>query len=80
MANTLFFLFAGILCMISHGEAICCDEIKSLMNKKIEAYKVLCAPGNNLPQGCCMDILKEVRRYVSVYEAMCLNSTGTAHK
>ena len=79
MANTLFFLFAGILCLISHGEAICCEEIKSLMNKKIEANKVLCAPGNNLPPNCCIDILKEVKKYVAAYEAICLNHTGTAY-
>ncbi|XP_028416219.1 lactadherin-like [Dendronephthya gigantea] len=75
MGNTLLFLFASIFCMISHGEAICCGEIKSIVDKKIEAEKVLCAPGNNLPPGCCRDILKAVEEYSAAYEAICVNNT-----
>ncbi|XP_028416207.1 lactadherin-like [Dendronephthya gigantea] len=71
----LFLLFASIFCMISHGEAICCEEIKSIMDKKIEAKNTLCAPGHNLPPGCCEDIFKGVEEYIAAYEALCGNNT-----
>ncbi|XP_028412121.1 lactadherin-like [Dendronephthya gigantea] len=75
MGSTLFFLFAGILSMTMYGEAICCEEIKSIMNEKIKAGKILCAPGNNLPPGCCKDIWKSVDEHIAAYKAVCADNT-----
>ncbi|CAB4000721.1 Hypothetical predicted protein [Paramuricea clavata] len=62
--------------MATLGEAICCDSIKSVAKKKIEANKTLCSAGSTLPPQCCRDIANVVRQYVDAYEALCLNNTS----
>ena len=61
--------------MAKHVDAICCDAIKSEVDKKIKANYTLCAPGITLPQNCCKDIANEVEKYMDAYKALCL-STG----
>jgi hypothetical protein len=73
MAKMIFLIFVGFLAMATLGEAICCDSIKSLVEKKIEANKTLCGAGSTLPPQCCRDIANMVRQYVDAYETLCLN-------
>jgi hypothetical protein len=75
MAKMIFLIFVGFLAMATLGEAICCDSIKSLVEKKIEANKTLCGVGSKLPPQCCRDIANMVTRYVDAYEALCLNNS-----
>jgi hypothetical protein len=75
MAKMIFLIFVGFLPMATLGEAICCDSIKSLVEKKIEANKTLCSAGSTLPPQCCRDIANEVKQYVSAYEALCLKNS-----
>ena len=72
MAKTVILIFVGFLSMAKHTGAICCESIKSEVEKKIEANKTLCIPGNTLPQNCCKDIANEVKRHVVAYETLCL--------
>ena len=53
------------------ADAICCESIKSKVDKKIEANKTLCAPRNILPLNCCKDIANEVEKHVAAYETLC---------
>jgi hypothetical protein len=76
MAKIIFLIFFGFLAIATLGEAICCDTIKTLAEKKIEANKTLCGVGSmTLPPQCCRDIANEVKQYVSAYEALCLNNS-----
>ncbi|CAB3996523.1 Hypothetical predicted protein [Paramuricea clavata] len=75
MAKMIFLIFVGFLAMVTLGEAICCDLIKSLAEKKSEANKTLCGAGNTLPPQCCRDIANVVRQFVDAYEALCLNTS-----
>ena len=69
MAKTIIFIFAAFLSMARLADAICCESIKSEVDKKIEANKTLCAPRNTLP--CCKDIANEVEKHVAAYETLC---------
>jgi hypothetical protein len=77
MAKAIILIFATLFCNVviitKHVDAICCDDIKSEVEKKIEANKTLCAPGNTLPRNCCKDIADEVQKHVASYEALCPN-------
>jgi hypothetical protein len=75
MAKMIFLIFVGFLAMATLGEAICCDSIKSVAKKKIEANKTLCSAGSTLPPHCYRDIANVVRQYVDAYEALCLNNS-----
>ena len=71
MAKTIIFIFAAFLSMARLADAICCESIKSEVDKKIEANKTLCAPRNTLPLNCCKDIANEVEKHVAAYETLC---------
>ena len=64
-------ILVGFLSVLKFTGAICCDAIKSNVDKKIEANRTLCTPGNTLPQNCCKDIAKEVERQIAAYETLC---------
>lgn len=78
MCKLVLVLFVCILTTCATGvEDACCKDIKALVEKKKEAFKTLCAPGNTLPAGCCNDIKKEVASFEDAYESLCLNKSGT---
>ncbi|CAB3987650.1 Hypothetical predicted protein [Paramuricea clavata] len=76
MAKMIFLIFVVFLPIAALSEAICCDSIKSLVEKKIEANKTLCGAGSTLPPQCCKDIANMVKQFVDAYEAFCLNITS----
>ena len=76
MDKTNFLIFAALFFIAKHVDAICCDAIKSEVEKKIKANYTLCASGNTLPQNCCKDIANEVEKYMDAYDALC-STTGS---
>ncbi len=76
MKNMIILNFVGFLFLATVSDAICCDSIKSLMYKKIEAHATFCAKGTTLSPKCCRDIAMEVRKYVAGYKALCVNGSS----
>jgi hypothetical protein len=74
MDKRVILIIGALFYMVKHVDAICCDAIKTEIEKKIEANKTLCVPGNTLPQNCCKDIANEVQKHVVAYEALCSNT------
>ncbi|CAB3990901.1 Hypothetical predicted protein [Paramuricea clavata] len=75
MAKAIFFIFVGLFAVTKLADAICCESIKSEVEKKVEANKTLCASGSALSLKCCKDIANEVGKYLSAYETLCLKAT-----
>ncbi|XP_046862480.1 glycine-rich cell wall structural protein 1.8-like [Xenia sp. Carnegie-2017] len=68
---TLVFFYAAI----QGSQGLCCNKIKTLVESKMDAYKVLCTNNTSLSLECCDDIKKEVKSYERAYESLCTNKT-----
>ena len=72
MAKAILFIFVGLFSVTKLADAICCESIKSEVEKNVEANKTLCASGSALSPKCCKDIANEVGKYLAAYETLCL--------
>ena len=75
MDRTILLILVTLFFMAKHVDGICCDAIKSEVDKKIKANYTLCAPGNTFPENCCKYIANQVENYVDAYETLC-SKTG----
>ena len=75
MANIILSVFVASLLTATLSNGICCESIKSLVGKKMEANKTLCADGSILPLNCCKDIAHDVENHIMAYETFCPNKT-----
>ena len=75
MAIIILSVFVASLLTATLSYAICCESIKGLVDKKIEANKTLCAAGSTLSLNCCKDIAQDVENHIMAYETFCSNKT-----
>ena len=53
------------------AEAICCDDIRSDVDNRTLAYKVLCSKNDPHLENCCRVIEQDIRKHELSYRTLC---------
>ena len=66
-------IFIQLVLCIGTAEAICCDDIRSDVDNRTLAYKVLCSENDPHLENCCRVIEQDIRKHELSYRTLCPN-------